>query len=139
MDKESLHHLHPKLLRRARDMRQDSAPAEERLWQRLRARQLNGFKFRRQQPLGPYIADFYCSECNLIIELDGDSHAPRSEYDALRTQRLQRDGHHVIRFLNCDMYDHLDAVLEEILKECEARSAPPSNASDSSTESHPSP
>jgi very-short-patch-repair endonuclease len=107
------------LLNRARAMRHDPAPAEAKLWQLLRNRQLGGFKFRRQTPMPPFIADFYCAELKLIIELDGDSHTETRQYDANRTKRLMRDGTHVIRFLNTDVFDHIDAVLEEILCECE--------------------
>jgi len=107
------------LLKRAREMRQNPAPAEAKLWQCLRNPQLGGFKFRRQTPLPPFIADFYCAECRLVIELDGDSHADNEAYDARRTKRLERDGLKVIRFLNTDVQSHLDAVLTEILGECE--------------------
>jgi very-short-patch-repair endonuclease len=100
-------------------MRHEPAPAEAKLWQCLRNRQLAGFKIRRQTPLPPFIADFYCAECQLVIELDGDSHAENEAYDARRSQRLMRDGLHVIRFLNVDVQLHLDAVLSEILLECE--------------------
>jgi very-short-patch-repair endonuclease/prenyltransferase beta subunit len=107
------------LLKRARAMRQEAAPAEVKLWRCLRDRQLGGFKFRRQAPQPPYIADFYCAQLQLVIELDGDSHAEQEAYDARRTQRLTRDGLHVIRFLNTDVQSHLDSVLGEILCECE--------------------
>jgi very-short-patch-repair endonuclease len=110
------------LLARARQMRYDPAPAEGVLWQLLRNRQLGGFKFRRQTPMPPFIADFYCAEVDLIIELDGDSHSETELYDASRTKRLTRGGLHVIRFLNVDVYSNIDAVLEEILCECELRS-----------------
>jgi len=87
----------------------------------LRNRQLSGFKFRRNQPTPPFIADFYCAEIGLIVELDGASHERRAAYDGSRTIRLARDGHHVIRFLNVDVFDHLDAVLEAIVAECISR------------------
>ncbi len=103
-------------------MRQAPAPAEQRLWYCLRDRRLNGFKFRRQVPVGPYIADFYCAACRLIVELDGDSHAHRHEYDAERTEYLNQDGYVVVRFVNDDVFKHLDAVLESILSGCQARS-----------------
>jgi very-short-patch-repair endonuclease len=111
--------IEPELLARARAMRKNSAPAEHKLWELLRNRQLNGFKFRRQHNVGPFIADFYCDEARLVVELDGDSHATRAEYDASRTIRIERDGYHVIRFLNSDVFDFTDSVLEEILCECE--------------------
>ena len=89
------------------------------MWRCLRDRQLGGFKFRRQSPQPPYIADLFCAQIQLIVELDGDSHAEQEAYDARRTQRLMRGGLHVIRFLNTDVQSHLDAVLEEILRECD--------------------
>ena len=106
------------LLAHARAMRREPAPAEAILWQCLRNRQLGGYKFRRQTPLPPFIADFYCAELRLIVELDGDSHSESELYDASRTERLMRDGYRVIRFLNVDVFSHVDAVLEEILCEC---------------------
>ena len=111
------------LLDRARAMRHEPAPAEQKLWSCLRARQLGGFKFRRQHPLGAFIADFFCFEARLVIEVDGDSHAEREEYDAARTKAIEKDGYLVIRFLNPDVSRHLDAILEEILRACESRSA----------------
>ncbi|HEX3356344.1 MAG TPA: DUF559 domain-containing protein [Tepidisphaeraceae bacterium] len=107
------------LLSRARYMRKSPAPAEQKLWQCLRDRQLNNFKFRRQHILGPYVADFYCHSSRLIIEIDGASHGHRDSYDATRTQILERGGDHVVRFANEDVYDFLDSVLEEILARCE--------------------
>ncbi len=118
MPTERQHNLPPLLIARARNLRHDRIPAETKLWQCLRNRQLGGFKFRRNQPVPPFIADFYCAELRLIVELDGASHEPHREYDESRTVRLERDGHRVIRFLNVDVFDHLDSVLEAILEEC---------------------
>ncbi len=108
-------------------MRHESAPAEQKLWRCLRDRQLNGLKFRRQHPLDGFIADFFCHEVGLVIEIDGDSHSHRETYDATRTKTLNRGGHVVIRFMNEDVHDFLDVVLEEILLQCEqlAKSTPP--------------
>src|SRR5688572_24268504 len=94
------------LLRRARAMRHDPAPAEKKLWRLLRDRQLAGFKFRRQHRLAGYIADFYCHEVLLVVERDGDSHGDRVAYDDRRTRRIERQGYHVIRFLNDDVFRH---------------------------------
>ena len=118
MAAEHRHNLPPLLIQRARELRRARIPAESKLWQCLRNRQLGGFKFRRNQPTPPFIADFYCAEMRLIVELDGGSHESRKEYDESRTVRLERDGHRVIRFLNVDVFDHLDSVLEAILEEC---------------------
>jgi L-threonylcarbamoyladenylate synthase len=111
--------LDPKLLTRAKEMRHESAPAEKLIWSFLRDRQIGGYKFRRQTPLGNFIADFYCHEIDLVVELDGESHHDRTRRDRIRTEILQRDGHHVIRFWNNDVFDNLDAVLEEIYAQCE--------------------
>jgi very-short-patch-repair endonuclease len=116
-----LSQVDPKLLQFARQMRKDPAPAEKKLWQCLRDRQLNAFKFRRQHVIGKFIADFYGHEADVIIELDGESHGHRTEYDSSRTRILERDGSLVIRFVNEDVFDFLDCVLNEILQQCEAR------------------
>ena len=100
-------------------MRHAPAKAEELLWSHLRNRKLGGFKFRRQQPVGPYVADFFCPERKLIIELDGDTHDGRETYDEKRSRWLKAEGYKVLRFLNEDVYKHIDAVLESILRTCQ--------------------
>jgi adenine-specific DNA-methyltransferase len=107
------------LLERARNMRHEPAPAEAILWRSLRNRALGGYKFRRQKPVPPFIADFCCIELQLIVELDGDSHSERVTYDGRRTFRLERDGHTVLRFDNADIFENLTVVLDNILAECE--------------------
>ncbi|MEA2736245.1 MAG: hypothetical protein QOE14_2696 [Humisphaera sp.] len=113
-----LHRFHPVSLERARSMRHVAAPAEGILWQHLRAHRLDGLKFRRQVPVGRYIADFLCHEMKLIVELDGPSHDERAEHDEKRTEFLERQGYRVIRFLNEDVHDDVVAVLRTILREC---------------------
>jgi very-short-patch-repair endonuclease len=106
-------------------MRGDPAPAEQKLWNCLRNRQLGGFKFRRQYAVERYIADFCCAECKLVIEIDGESHEDRKEYDLQRTDALLCEhGLSVIRFLNTDVNGNLEGVLLKILEECEKRSHP---------------
>jgi very-short-patch-repair endonuclease len=100
-------------------MRHDLRPAERKLWYFLRDRRLNGLKFRRQHPIGPFIADFYCPELRLIIELDGDSHADQSDYDADRTKWLEGNDHHVFRYFNHWVHDNLIDVLESILRKAD--------------------
>ena len=119
-----IHRVDPRLLAFAREMRHEPAPSEQKLWQCLRNRQLNGFKFRRQAPIGSYIADFSSAECRLIVELDGDSHSERRDYDAARTQARTADGYTVLRFLNADVQENLDVVLLAILQQCEQRVQP---------------
>jgi very-short-patch-repair endonuclease len=112
------------LLARARAMRHEPAPAEQLLWRFLRDRQLGGHKFRRQAPLGAFIADFYCHAVKLVVELDGDTHVGREASDEVRTMLLSRSGYHVVRFYNTDVFDHLPPVLEAIYGECDRLSTP---------------
>src|SRR4051794_38983571 len=99
-------------------MRHDPTPAESKLWSGLRNRHLAGLKFRRQTPRSPFVADFYCAEMKLIVELDGGSHNERETYDQRRTKILERDGCRVLRFINDDVNHHLDGVIEAIAKVC---------------------
>jgi very-short-patch-repair endonuclease len=102
-----------RLVNTARRLRRDSTDAERRLWYRLRARTIDGAKFVRQEPIGPYIVDFICRAERLIIELDGGQHAtdPR---DTARTQWLIARGYRVLRFWNNDVLRNTDGVLEAI-------------------------
>ena len=87
--------------------------AERQLWSRLRDRRLLGYKFVRQAPVGPYIADFACREADLIIELDGGQHAS-SATDERRTCTLAEHGYRVLRFWNNDVLQNTDGVLRTI-------------------------
>jgi very-short-patch-repair endonuclease len=100
-------------LRHARDMRQSLTNAEAIMWSRLQKKRLSGYKFRRQHPVGPYIADFACREAMLIVELDGETHSSESErrHDARRTAFLEAQGWSVVRFWNFEIYDNLHGVL----------------------------
>src|SRR4051794_34506858 len=97
----------------ARRLRRDSTDAERRLWYRLRARQIDGAKFVRQEPIGPYVVDFICRERRLIVEVDGGQHAtdPR---DAVRDRMLSDHGYRVLRFWNNDVLSNTEGVLESI-------------------------
>jgi adenine-specific DNA-methyltransferase len=90
--------------------------AEQLLWRQLRDRQFAGIKFRRQEPIGPYFADFCCVERKLIIEVDGGQHddAAQIEYDRRRTAELKRRGYRVLRFWNNEVLGELTGVLEVI-------------------------
>jgi very-short-patch-repair endonuclease len=103
----------PKTLGRAKDLRRDLTLAERKLWSILRSRQMNGAKFRRQQPIGPFIGDFVCQEHRLIIEADGGQHAG-SEHDVRRTALLEAKGYRVLRFWNNDILSNLDGVAQMI-------------------------
>jgi len=100
----------------ARKLRRDATAVESKLWQRLRSRQIEGAKFRRQFPIGPYIADFACIELKLIIELDGGQHV-ESATDAVHTAWLETNGYTVIRFWNSEVIENLEGVLEAIRRE----------------------
>lgn len=97
----------------AKTLRQNSTQAERTLWSRLRDRQLLGFKFVRQLPVGAYIADFACREADLIVELDGSQHA-ESVKDAKRTASLAEHGYEVMRFWNNDVLGNIDGTLQMI-------------------------
>ena len=99
--------LHHRLRRRLTE-------PEQLLWQQLRNRQLSGFKFRRQHPIGPYIADFACLNPRLVIELDGRLHDKYSVYDKTRTRFLETKGFTVVRFRNIEIYRQRSAVLPTI-------------------------
>ena len=100
----------------ARNLRSRLTDAERRLWARLRNRRLLGVKFRRQDPVGSYIADFCARELRLIVELDGGQHTTQREYDARRTRYLEAKGYQVIRFWDNDVLRDTNAVLEEIAR-----------------------
>jgi very-short-patch-repair endonuclease len=102
----------------SKKLRKNLTNAENQLWQKLRNRQFQGFKFYRQRPFYPYIADFYCPELKLIIEIDGATHWTEEEknYDAERTQWFLRQGFLVLRFTNLDIYHNLDGVLNTLFQ-----------------------
>ena len=98
----------------AKNLRKRSTDAERMLWKHLRARQLDGLKFRRQEPMGNYVLDFICYEKELVIELDGGQHAIKKEDDAERDTWLKQQGFKVLRFWNNEVLMNIDGVLEVI-------------------------
>ena len=98
----------------ARELRNRLTDAEQKLWQHIRARQMMGFKFRRQAPIGKYIVDFVCFERRLIIELDGGQHAVNQDYDHIRTEWLGSQGFKVIRFWNHDVMNNIEGIKEVV-------------------------
>ena len=102
---------------RSRDLRQNMTEAEKRMWQILRSRQMNGFKFRRQVPMRRYIADFVCHEAKLVVEIDGGQHHHLSPGETERTRVLQSEGYRLLRFWNNDVLANPDGVYEAIAAE----------------------
>jgi very-short-patch-repair endonuclease len=101
----------------ARDLRRNQTEVEKRLWARLRNRQSSGVKFRRQFPIGEFVADFACPAAGLVVELDGSQHAEQAEKDQWRTRMLAGHGYRVLRFWNEEVLTNIDGVVESILQE----------------------
>src|SRR5579862_6350915 len=104
----------PRATERSRRLRRASTDAERKLWYRLRSRSIDGFKFVRQEPIGPYVADFVCRERQLIVEVDGSQHLA-SKRD-IRDQWLVERCYKVLRFWNNDVLTNIDGVLEAIAR-----------------------
>lgn len=114
----------PEWLHKRRELRNALTPAEATLWRILKERQVYGLKFRRQHSVGPYILDFYCPALKLAIELNGESHAMREEYDDRRTDYLFRvAGITVLRFENRVVFEDLERIIEEIGEKVAASNA----------------
>ena len=105
----------PQTFAYARELRKNQTEAEQKLWQAIRLKQINGIKFRRQHAIGPYIVDFCSLSQNLIIELDGSQHLEQKEYDMQRTDFLQSKGFRVLRFWNNDVMNDLEGVIQKII------------------------
>ncbi len=104
----------------ARDQRRNPTEAERTLWLYLRRRQLRGFRFRRQHPVGPYIADFACLKPQVIVEVDGSQHLEHPQQDQRRDAYLRAAGFHVLHFTNHQVLSDIHPVLESILQALES-------------------
>jgi very-short-patch-repair endonuclease len=106
-----------KLIELARKNRSNPSPAEKKIWNEVLSRkQFKGYKFTRQKPLGGYIVDFYCSKLQLVIEIDGDSHAQNKEYDKTRTEILSQLRLKVLRYTNREVLNNLDGVYQNLMQ-----------------------
>lgn len=103
----------------AKQLRRNQTDVEKMLWHRLRNRQVNGCKFRRQHRIGKYVVDFVCPEKLLVVELDGGQHDEQASQDAARTVVLSTKGYRVLRFWNNEVNENIDGVLEAIRLELE--------------------
>ena len=108
----------PDIFKKAKELKKSMTESEQILWKRLRNNQLNGTKFRRQHPLDIFIADFYCHERKLIIELDGGIHdsIEQQEYDDGRSFELEEKGFKILRFRNEEVLNNIDKVINKIIE-----------------------
>ncbi len=104
----------PRLVEFAKAMRREMTGPEREVWHQLRAKRFEGIKFRRQNVVGRYIADFYSRTAMTIIEIDGDTHAFSHEYDAVREAFFNKLGFQVLRFANNDVMTNLEGVMSAI-------------------------
>ena len=127
MKRQMFYQANPLLFERAKHLRNHLTDAEIKLWGYLRAR-LMGYKFRRQHPIGIYIADFYCHTCKLVIEADGSIHEQETVQQADNEQQrsLVADGLEVIRFTNNEILKNTEHVIEQINIKLTKKSIPPS-------------
>jgi very-short-patch-repair endonuclease len=126
MDGGSLARIRPRTTAHARQLRTAMTDAERFLWQDLRLRQFDGYKFRRQHPLGHYVLDFVCLTAKLVVEVDGGQHSEQNEYDASRTEWLRQKGFRVLRFWNHEVMKDIEAVRTVIWAALHEGSQPPS-------------
>ncbi len=119
----SLHPRNLKLVGKARRLRRDMTETEKRLWYYLRSSRFEGYKFRRQYPLGNYIVDFICVQEKLIIELDGGQHLLQLKYDSIRDNWFKQQGFHILRFWNNEMMEKPVGVLQVIMEYLKCESA----------------
>ena len=105
---------------KARELRKNPTDGERALWRHLRKRQLGGYKFRRQQPIGQYIVDFVSFEGRVVIEVDGGQHSQQMDYDSKRTAWLEAQGYRVLRFWNNQVLKEIEAVKAIISKVLES-------------------
>ena len=108
----------------ARRFRREMKPGEQMLWRALRANQLQGLHFRRQQVIAGYVVDFYCASARLAVELDGDSHLASRDYDLERDRALTRLGRKTLRLRNESVAADLDRMLAQIAAEATSPPAP---------------
>jgi very-short-patch-repair endonuclease len=109
------------MLARARQLREQTTTPERLLWNKLRNGRCAGFKFRRQEPVGPYVTDFFCASARLVVELDGRSHDEREVRDQERQSYLERKDLMVVRISNDRVISDLDGVAQAIADVCEER------------------
>ena len=105
----------------SRQLRKNMTDAERHLWAKIRMKQLKGYQFYRQKPIGDYIVDFFCPRAKLVIEVDGSQHLydETIEYDRIRDDYLSSLGLRILRFTNTDVLTHIERVVESIIENIE--------------------
>ncbi len=111
----------PTVNERTQKLRKQLTDAERHLWDKLRRHQLNGYRFRRQVPIGRYVVDFACLPERLIIEVDGGQHSERQDADARRTEWLESQNFRVLRFWNNEVFGNIEGVIETIASAIEEK------------------
>ena len=106
----------------AKSLRKNATEAETLLWSRLKAKQMEGIKFRRQQPIGRFIVDFVSFEKRIVVELDGSQHAIEKEKDRKRDRLLKNNDFVVLRFWDNEVFENMEGILEVIRKKCISKS-----------------
>jgi very-short-patch-repair endonuclease len=114
LDKNMYFRAKPSTLETARILRNRMTNSEKLLWEKLKGKQLLGIRFRRQHPIDIFIADFYCHEARLVIEIDGDIHKEQIEYDDGREAEIEKYNIKVIRFTNDEVNNDIDLVVQKI-------------------------
>ncbi|MCH8018738.1 endonuclease domain-containing protein [candidate division KSB1 bacterium] len=114
MKRKRIFQYNSKLKERARYLRNNSTLSEVSLWRHLKGKQMLGFDFDRQKPIDNYIVDFFCNELMLAIEIDGDSHDSKVEYDKNRQTKLESLGLHLLRFSDLDVKSNMEGVISTI-------------------------
>ena len=114
---------------RVRELRYDGSRAERICWELVRAHRVQGLKFRRQHPIGPYFADFACPSRKLIIEIDGDFHADQAEEDMRRTAMMEREGSRVVRLAAAEVVQNPEGIWASIDALLSESSRPPLSTS----------
>jgi len=120
-------YYNPELKQKARNLRNNVTFSERVLWKYLKSSQMKGYRFTRQKPIGNYIVDFYCSKLQLIIEVDGDSHNEKQEYDRKRQKELEDKGFHSLRFDGYTVIKQTESVLTVIADKIEELQGQPPN------------
>jgi very-short-patch-repair endonuclease len=114
LDKTMYFKATPEIMKNARRLRENMTNSEKLLWEKLKGKQICGLRFRRQHPIDIFIADFYCHEVRLVVEIDGEIHNHKEEYDGGRTSEMGKFDIKVIRFQNCEVENNIEKVVTEI-------------------------